>query len=164
MQKTFRTQEEFLEAIHAAARDNVKVRANVHVELRDEHGRIKDVREIHNLVVTTGKNHIADQLSSSPGEGAMSHMGIGTGSTAAAAGDTALETQLDRNALTSRTDAAAVVTYVGNWAAGDGTGAITEAGIFNASSSGVMLARVVFGVVTKAAADTLQITWTLTIG
>lgn len=143
-------------AVNAAPKMNVKA------VLRDKSGRVKQVEEMHNLVVTTGLQHIADQLSASPGQSAMSHMEIGTGTTAAAAGDTTLETALDRNALTSRTDSGAVVTYVGDWAAGDGTGAITEAGIFNASSSGTMLARVVFSVINKGASDTLQITWTLT--
>lgn len=140
-----------------------EVRANVLIQLFDEHGKLKEEREIHNILTTVGKAHIADQLSSSPGEGAMSHMEVGTGTNAAAAGDTALQTALDRNALTSRTDAAAVVTYVGTWNAGDGTGAITEAGIFNAASAGVLLARTVFSVVNKAAADALVLTWTLTI-
>lgn len=144
--------------------DGIKIRHNVKVVLRDKYGRFKAIRHIHNLVVTTGKNHIADQLSSSPGEAAMSHMAIGTGATAAAAGDTTLQTELDRNALTSRTDAAGVVTYVGNWAAGDGTGAITEEGILNAASVGVLLARSVFSVVNKGASDTLQITHTVTVG
>lgn len=143
--------------------DRKQLKANVRIELRDEHGNLKQVEEEHNLVVTTGLNHIADQLSSSPGQSAMSHMAVGTGSTAASASDTTLGTELDRNALTSRTDADAVVTYVGTWAAGDGTGALTEAGIFNASSSGTMLARVVFSAINKAAADTLTITWTLTL-
>lgn len=140
------------------------IKGHVHLVLRDEAGNIKQEVDHHNLVVTTGKAHIADQLSSSPGQSAMSHMAIGTGTTAAAAGDTTLETELDRNSLTSRTDSTNVVTYVGNWAAGDGTGAITEAGLFNASSSGTMLARTVFSVVNKGASDTLQVTWTLTIG
>ena len=136
---------------------------NVRVDLFGPDGKLKDFREIHNLVTTAGKQHIADQLSSSPGGSAMSHMAVGTGTNAAAVGDTALQTELDRNALTSRTDSGAVVTYVGDWAAGDGTGAITEAGIFNASSSGTMLARSVFSAINKGAGDTLQITWTLTI-
>lgn len=136
---------------------------NVSIELRDKYGRYKARRKVKNLVTTVGKNHIADQLSSSPGESAMSHMAIGTGATAANVADTTLQTELDRNALTSRTDAAAVVTYVGDWAAGDGTGAITEAGILNNSSGGTLLARVVFSAVNKAAADTLKITWTVTI-
>lgn len=141
---------------------NINVKSNVHIELFDENGKLKEERFVHNLVVTTGLAHIADQLSSSPGQGAMSHMEVGTGTTAAAAGDTALQTALDRNALTSRTDSGAVVTYVGTWAAGDATGAITEYGIFNASSSGTMLARVVDSVINKGASDTLVVTWTLT--
>lgn len=138
---------------------------NVLIQLFGPDGKLKDEQHAHNLVVTAGKNHIADQLSSSPGQGAMSHMAIGTGSTAAAAGDTALGTETDRNALTSRTDATNVVTYVGDWAAGDGTNAaLREAGIFNAGAAGTMLARVVYSNIDKQAADTLKITWTVTIG
>ena len=67
----------------------------------------------------------------------MGWMAIGTGAVAPAFGNTALGAEIDRNALTSRTDSANVVTYVGNWAAGDGTNAaITEAGIFNAVVDG----------------------------
>jgi hypothetical protein len=72
-------------------------------------------------------------------------------------------TELDRNVVTSATAAGASIVYVGTWAAGDGTGAITEAGIFNASSAGDMLARTVFSVITKDANDTLSITWTITL-
>jgi len=143
--------------------DGLKMSGMVSIKLFDESGNLKDEREIHNLVVTSGKNHIADQLSATPGEAAMSHMAIGTGTDAAAAGDTTLKTELDRNALTSRTDSNNVVTYVANWAAGDGTGAITEAGIFNDASAGTMLARTVFDVVNKGAGDTLSISWALTI-
>lgn len=139
--------------------------ANVLVEVFGADGILKETREVHNLVVTAGKNHIADQLSSSPGGAAMGWMEVGTGATAAAAGDTALQTALDRNALTSRTDATNVVTYVGDWAAGDATNsAISEAGIFNASSGGTMLARATFTAINKGASDTLKITWTVTIG
>lgn len=129
------------------------------IELFDCFGKSKYLLETNNTVTTVGKSHVADQLSSTPGEAAMSHMAIGTGTP----GATALGVELDRNALTSRTDSGAVVTYVGNWAAGDGTGAITEAGIFNAASSGTMLCSASFTVINKGASDTLQITWTLTI-
>jgi hypothetical protein len=92
-------------------------------------------------------------------------MAIGTGATAPAAANTALGTEIDRNATTSITDAANVVTYLGNWAAGDGTNsAIAEAGIFNASSVGTMLARATFTAINKGASDTLAITWTVTVG
>jgi len=140
---------------------------NVHAVLRGLDGQIKEERLAHNLVTDAGCAHIADQLASVPDESAMSHMAIGTGTTGPVAGNTTLETELDRNALDSFTQGAGAadhtVIYVASWAAGDGTGAITEAGIFNAASAGTLLARVVFSVINKGASDTLQITWTLTI-
>jgi hypothetical protein len=142
---------------------SAKAKINVVIQLFDKDGNLKEKREGHNLVVTAGLGHIADQLSASPGQGAMSHMAVGTGTTAANATDTALGTQLDRNALTSRTDSGAVVTYVGTWAAADGTGAITEYGIFNAASDGTMLARYVDDVINKGVSDSLVVTWTLTL-
>lgn len=143
----------------------VKTYINVHVKhmrgslvLHEESGA--------NLVTTVGKNYIADALSATPGSAAMSHMAIGTGTVAAAIGDTALGAEIARVALTSRTDSGAVVTYIADYAAGVGTNAaIKEAGILNAASVGVLLARFVFTTaIDKQAGDTLQVTWTLTIG
>ena len=149
----------------AALHDRLPVRGHVLLELYGPDGRLKETRETDNLVVDAGEAHIADRLSSSPSGAAMGWMAIGTGATAAAFGNTALGAEIDRNATTSITDSANVVTYVGNWAAGDGTNsAITEAGIFNAASTGTMLARAVFAAINKGASDTLAITWTVTIG
>ena len=94
---------------------------------------------------------------------AMSHMAIGSGSTAAAASDTALGSQLARTGLTSTTVSGADVVYVDTFPAGTGTGAVTEAGLFNASSGGTMLCRTVFSVVNKGASDAMTITWTVTV-
>ena len=93
----------------------------------------------------------------------MSHMEIGSGSTAAAASDTALGSALGRVSLTSTNVSSAVVTYVATFGAGTGTGAVTEAGLFNASSGGTMLCRTVFSVVNKGSADSMTITWTVTV-
>ena len=143
----------------------IKVTGEVHICLKDRFGIIKDEEVVRNLVVTVGRQHIADQMADQ-GAAAMSHMSIGTGTTAADATDTALETEIDRNTLSSKTQGtgsdAHKVTYVGDWAAGDGTGAITEAGIFNSASAGDMLCRSVFAVKNKAAGDTLTLTWVLT--
>lgn len=86
-------------------------------------------------------------------------MAVGTGTPTG----TALGTELDRNALTSKTRSSNVVTFVGDWAAGDGTGAITEAGIFDASSTGNMHSSASFSVVNKGASDSLSISWTWTV-
>jgi len=137
-------------------------------ELFGPDGLLKERRHVKNVITEVGDAYVADALSSSPGEAAMSHMAIGTSSTAASTSDTALVSQLDRNALTSRTQGTGAadndVIYVGDWAAGDGTGAITEAGILNSSSGGTLLARQVFSVINKGASDTLKITWTVSIG
>lgn len=127
--------------------------------LRDKDGNIKCQREGYNTVTTAGKAGIADQVLASPTLGKPTHMAIGTGT----GGTTTLTTEIDRNALTSKTRSGAVVTMQGDWAAGDGTGAITEAGTFDASSSGNMWMYTSFSVVNKGASDTLQIVWTLTI-
>ena len=143
--------------------DKLKFAVNVHAELFGPDGALKQETWAHNLVTTAGCQHIADQLSDQ-GEAAMSHMAIGTGTNAPAAGNTTLQTELDRNALTSGpTQSTNTVVYVADWAAGDGTGAITEAGLFNDASAGTLLARVVFSVINKGAGDTLRITWTLSI-
>jgi hypothetical protein len=120
------------------------------------------VQEVPNLVVTTGKNYVASRMKDTT-QAAISHMAIGTSATAAAAGDTTLGTEEHRNTLTSTTVAANVVTYVAEFAAGEGSGAIAEAGLFNASSGGTMLCRTVFSVVNKNASDAMTVTWTVTI-
>ena len=123
-------------------------------------GEIKEAHSLWNTVTTAGKNAIADQLLVTPTLGKATHMAVGTGTP----GGSALGSELDRNAFSStQTRSGAVVTYFGFWAAGDGTGAITEAGTFDASSSGNMWMSASFAVVNKLAADTLSITWTLTV-
>lgn len=137
--------------------DNLTLTGAVSIAVNDE-----VVKEIPNLVVTDGKEFVASRMKDTT-KTAMSHMAIGTGSTAAAAGNTTLVTELDRNALTSTTVTNNAVAYVATYAAGDGTGAITEAGLFNASSGGDMLCRTVFSVVNKGSADSMTITWTITV-
>ena len=140
----------------------IKATGRLSVVLKDADGNLKEQRDIDNLVVTSGLGYIASRMKDAT-DTAMGYMAIGTGTTAAAAGDTTLGTELDRNALTSTSVTSNQIEYVASWSAGDGTGAVTEAGLFNAASAGDMLARTVFDVVNKAANDTLSITWTITL-
>ena len=137
--------------------DALKMKGRLQIHVNDEL-----VQEVDNLVVTAGKNYVASRMKDTTAT-AMSHMAIGSGSTAAAANNTALGNELGRVALTSTTVSGAVVTYVASFPAGTGTGAITEAGILNASSSGTMLCRTVFSVVNKGSADSMTVTWTVTV-
>ena len=119
------------------------------------------VRDIDNLVVTTGKGYVASRMKDATAT-AMSHMAVGTGSTAAAAADTTLGGESARVALASTTVSGAVVTYVATFPAGTGTAALTEAAVLNASSSGTMLCRTVFAVVNKGANDVMAVSWAVT--
>ena len=141
--------------------DTIKVTGELKLTLTKPDGNTHET-VVPNIVVTDGKEYIASRMKDASAT-AMSHMAIGTGTTSAAAGDAALETEAGRVALTSTTVTSNAVAYVATFAAGTGTGAITEAGILNASSSGTLLCRTVFSVINKGAADTLGITWTVTV-
>jgi len=144
-------------------KDNLKLRGDLAIVLRDKDGNIKEQRNETNLVVSAGLNFICDRMEGTS-EAVMSHMAVGSDNTAAAAGNTDLGSILgSREALDSTTVVDNAITYVASFEAGEGTGAITEAGIFNASTAGTMLCRTVFPVVNKAADDTLEITWTITL-
>jgi pyrrolidone-carboxylate peptidase len=142
--------------------DKVKMTGKLSIELRGPDGELKHSQEIDNLVVTVGKNFIASRMKDTT-DAAMSHMAIGTGTVAADVGDTTLGAEAGRVALTSTTVTTNNVEYVATFPAGTGTGAITEAGLFNAASAGTLLCRTVFSVINKAAADSLGITWTVTV-
>ena len=143
--------------------ETLKLSGQLAIVLRDKDGNVKEERTEKNLVVTTGLNYIASRMKDASAT-AMTHMALGSGTTTAAAGQTDLVTLLgSREALDSTTVTANAVAYVSSFEAGDATGAVTEAGIFNASTSGTMLCRVVFSVVNKAADDTMTVTWTITL-
>lgn len=145
--------------------DTLKVTGAVSIQLLDKDGNVIDTRSIPNLVVSAGKTFIASSMlkTTTNSPVAMTHMAVGTNNTAPAAGDTALGGEAGRVALASATSSANVVTYTATFPAGTGTGALVEAGIFNASSSGTMLCRTTFAVVNKGAADAMSITWTITV-
>ena len=134
--------------------------------LRGPDGKIKERFETENLVVTSGRQHIANQLSGLT-QAAMSYMAIGSGTTAQVIGDTSLETEISRKVFDSKTQGAGAdankIIYVTEWTPGEGTGAITEAGILNAATAGTMLCRTTFAVKNKEAGDSLTLTWTITI-
>lgn len=121
-------------------------------------GRV--VHKINNLVVTDGKEYVASRIKDASST-VMSHMAVGTGSTAAGSSDSALGAETGRVALTSTSVAGSAVTYAATFPAGTGSGALAEAAILNASSGGTMLCRTVFSVVNKQAADAMTIQWTV---
>lgn len=144
--------------------ENVGVVGSLESILYRKDGLI-EVRRKNNLIVNGGKDFIADAIGKSVSRpGVMSHIAVGTGSTAPAGAQTALVTELFRQAATyAHTAGTSTFTFETTFAAGDATGALTEAGIFNASSSGIMLNRVTYSVINKGSDDTLTQRFTFTL-
>ena len=142
--------------------DFLTAKGTLGIVLTDQNGNLKQELNVTNLVVDTGLDYIASRMKDATAT-AMTHMAIGSGTNDPAAGDTALQTQLGRVALTSTTVTNNSVAYIASFGAGTGTGAVTEAGIFNASSGGTMLCRTEFAVINKAAGDSMTITGTVTV-
>lgn len=129
-------------------------------------GAVKQRVQGDNVVCTNGKEFLASFLYSSAVAAATftcRYVAIGTDTTAEAAGNTALGTELAR--------VSGVVSYVSNqiyrvtatFAAGTGTGAIAEYGVFSSSTGGTMLNRDTEAVINKGASDTLTVQCDLTI-
>ncbi len=146
--------------------DRMTPKGRFSITCRDKDGKVKWQEEMDNLIVTNGFDFLLDAaFASSSRPSVMSHVGIGSGSTAASAADTSLGTQLARVAGTyAHTDDTQVATMTAEFVAGTGTGTVAEVGVFNAGNRGTMLARAVLDTArTKAALDSMTVTYTLTL-
>lgn len=145
----------------------IKATGELEITIYNSNNEIKKQVVVPNLVVTTGKEAIADRLIDTS-TAVMSHMAIGTDNGTIlplAASNTNLGNIAGARVAfsTSPSRTGAVVTYSATFAAGVSTGAITEAGIFNALTSGDMLCRTIFPVVNKESGDSMTINWNVTI-
>ena len=143
--------------------DKIKVTGKLNIIVFDTNGNIKTQRGHKNLVVTSGKNWIASRLKDSGQPTEMNYIALGTGTGAANVANTTLATELVRISTSSIVVANNTITYTTTFNPTVGTGALTEAGIFNAASNGTMLCRTVFPVINKGASDTVAVTWEITI-
>jgi len=154
----------------ASIREFIKMRGDLHFLLVGPDGNVIMEREDHNRIVDVGLAHITSRMIGTA-SAVAGWMEVGTSS----ANDNDTQTALgavvaaSRTALTSyvQSTSGAVandqVTATCTFGAGVGTGALVEAGLFNASSAGTMLCRSVFGTITKNAGDSLTITWKITV-
>lgn len=152
--------------------EDLKMKGELSIRVFDRNGNLKEAIHHPNLVVTVGKNYIASRMTGN-GTTVMGYMGIGTGTSTPAAGDQKLGTESYRAALGTSGGVATnnTVQYTATFGPGNGSGAITEAGIFNNSTMGegdgtltkAMLCRTTFPPVNKDTGDSIAITWTVTV-
>ena len=118
----------------------------------------------HNMIVNVGYDFICNSLAETTRPTVLSHIALGTGTTAAAATQTALVTEASRLAATyAHTAGTKTFTMTATFNAGVATGAITEAGVFNSAGSGTMFDRITFPVINKGADDTITAQFTFTL-
>lgn len=148
--------------------ENLKMVGELTIQVFNENGDLKSATKVPNLVVTDGKNYIASRMVGTAST-VMSHMAIGTGTASPIAGDVNLGTEAYRASITISASTN-TVTSTATFSAGNGTGAITEAGIFNygtyassPASGEFMLCRTTFPAVNKASGDSIAITWVVTV-
>ncbi len=152
-------------------------------------GQIKTYRQTDNLVVINGDNATADKMFFAAGAGrklttctgcnganvgTFQWIGVGTGNGGPTAVDTLLQTQASNKKLGAVTNgtgghgtAQIQVTFPAGKLTNSSTAQITEAGLFdayqNSSALSNMFSRQVFSSIGVNPADTLQITWTISI-
>jgi hypothetical protein len=126
-----------------------------------------DEQVIKNLVVSAGKAGVASRINGDGAEAVFTHLAIGTGTTAPAAGDTALQAEITTGGGARAAGTASRVTttvtndtaqLVHQWTF-TASFAVTEAGILNAASAGTLLARQTFSAINVVSGDKLEITW-----
>jgi hypothetical protein len=124
-------------------------------------------KTLSNLIPTAGKAGVASRINGDGSEAAFTYLAVGIGTDAAAAGDTALGSEivdsgLERAAATCsrvQTDVANdTAQLVKSWSV-TGTKAVTECGALNAAADGTLLGRQVFSAINVVSGDTLQITY-----
>ena len=127
--------------------------------------------QVSNGVPTVGKALVAGRINGSGAPAAATYIEVGVGTTAFNIADTALETAITDSGLAR---AAASVSLVTTDTTNDtaqlvltftvtGTKAVTESGVFNASSAGTLLCRQTFSAINVVNGDSLQITWKIDV-
>lgn len=142
--------------------DKFKLTGDLLVQIKDAEGLVTFEQQIKNLVVTAGKALVASRLKDNT-DNSITHMAVGTDATAANISQTALVTEIARQAMTTTIVVGAAITYVAVYAPGVATGTITEAGLFNDPTAGTMMSRTASLSAIKGASDSLTITWTITV-
>ena len=140
-------------------KDQITITGRIHFVERKADGTTVE-EWIDNLVVSTGRELAASRMKDSS-QSAVSHIAFGSGATPPTIGDTALQTEVLRKAATVALNQQSVL-YSVTINPGDVVGEISEAGLFNAASSGVMVSRVVYKPRVILPTSSLTMTWALT--
>ncbi len=143
-----------------------RVKGEWFITLYGPDGEVKDQRQGFNVVTTVGKEFLASFLYSAAVAAATmtaKYIAIGSDSTAEAAANTALGTELARHTGTAAYVSGAIYQVTATFAAGTGTGTVYEYGLFSSATAGTLIARDTEALITKGAADVLTVVAQMTL-
>lgn len=147
-------------------REDIDPKGRYIMQLYGPDGILKKEQTSPNVVCSNGKEWLASFLNSAAAAAStftMKYIGIGSDNTAASVANTALGTELARQTSTVSYVSNQILQLTCTFAAGSGTGSIYEYGVFSSNTAGTLLSRDVDALITKGAADTLKVTYQLTI-
>lgn len=151
--------------------DTLKFKGTYKFEIRDINGKIRDSWTVDNAIMTAGKGELTNLIGNVSSPVYFTYIAVGTSNTAVSVGQTALAAEITDTGLarhiavatrTTTTTTNDTLTLIYTWTA-TGSKTIEEAGVFNASSGGIMLSRALTNSVIMASTETLTITYTLAL-
>jgi len=151
------------------------IRDRLILTVRDKEGNVKQEYDSGwrtNGITNAGFAEVAGLILTDVGGTPFDYIAIGIGTTEFDPSQTALANEIKRKAATGSrvtttvpNDTAQLVTTFSSADGLSGTSAVTESGVFNASTGGTMLCRQVFSAINVNwdAGDTLQVTWKIQV-
>ncbi len=155
-----------------ARNEAMTVKGFVDIMVYDEFGNLREERHFDNGITNTGFELIADRIAGHSGftGNEANYIALGTSNTGFALTQTALGSELAGGSYARQQDTDATYTagttsfaISATFAAGVATGALQESGLFDASTSGNMMARQTFSTINVGASDSITVTWTITL-
>lgn len=148
----------------------LKAKVNVKGVFRDaKTGKITKQFEGHNLAVDTGLYAIAERLSGveANNSGTITYCALGTGTNAPAAGNTTLQTELFRKAVSVRSSSDNIARFRSFFSTDEANDTLKEVGLFGedataSADSGTLFCRLSIDK-TKTSSETLTLDWQITI-
>jgi hypothetical protein len=148
--------------------DVIRLRGSLRIHLKDLSGEILKEIKIDNLIVTQGRSWVLGQLETVNQLTAqtISYIAVGSNTTPPTTADVALGNEVTR-ILIGTWVTSSLTTNPPSWqaqislATNQGNTTLAEAGMFNSTAGGTMLAHATYASFVKATSNTLNISWTI---
>lgn len=153
----------------ADANDTLQMRGRIEMQLQDALGNPVGPRIVHNnTIVTVGRRWVLNNIYSGGASSAevISHIAVGTSTTAPATSDTGLGSESTRIAIGTWTTSN-LTSNPPSWraeasfATNQANTTLGEMGLFQSSSGGTMLGRATFSTIDKTTSNTLSVSYTV---